>query len=61
MRLTVYIETLGEIRVHKSLIYIGNLARHSSGFLLDPGRRDLYSAISILVPAILSGGAYRYL
>ena len=31
------------------------------GFLLDPGRRDLYSAISILVPAILSGGAYRYL
>ena len=32
-----------------------------TGFLLDPGRRDLYSAISILVPAILSGGAYRYL
>ena len=33
----------------------------SSGFLLDPGRQDLYSVISILVPAILSGGAYRYL
>ena len=32
-----------------------------AGFLLDPGHRDLYSAISILVPAILSGGAYRYL
>ena len=33
----------------------------SSGFLLDPGRQDLYSVISILVPAILSSGAYRYL
>ena len=32
-----------------------------SGFLLDPGHQDLYSVISILVPAILSGGAYRYL
>ena len=32
-----------------------------SGFLLDPGHQDLYSGISILVPAILSGGAYRYL
>ena len=32
-----------------------------SGFLLDPARRDLYLAISILVPPILSGGAYRYL
>ena len=32
-----------------------------SGFLFDPGRQDLYLAISILVPAILSGGAHRYL
>ena len=31
-----------------------------TGFLLDPGRQDLYSGISILVPAILSGGAYTY-
>ena len=36
-------------------------AHVNTGFLLDPGRQDVYSVISILVPAILSGGAYRYL
>ena len=33
----------------------------TSGFLLEPGCRDLYSAISIFVPAILDEAVLRYL